>query len=463
MPKKNTGKVIQMLSPENYIRTKARTLPIYECLINSDWEDTKLANLVIARGHVNGNRTTCMYLVDLLCLGLKDTHYIFNIPMSDYKEMVAEIKQQSTMVPINYALAHNIILAGIEYAEEFEFKPHKDYTSITKYFLDEDTDEIPLIEIDCGDENGQALYVYNNSETSPQEVKRILAQLERTAGPGNYSFINGDEVDEDEEEYEDEEIDTDLDFSEKSFNEKKEIFCRLYDDFKNSAHFKNINSLNEITDALFEDITDPVLVDNYYDELSDILNIKILHEEFSNELLGVTPETEIDEDLKNTFVNIFSGININLKKARIELEFFRKAYPGIPAVSFLELLLIQKEGSKAYPDTLEKYHKAYPDYAMIRLLWLIDAFSSENIPEELANNTFNLDMIFPGRDSLDSLEIFYYLLLISIMVTNEGIAEKMEAFYLLLNDIDLPDPIFEALEEPCSYSRLEYLVHKFNL
>ncbi len=31
MAKANKGKVIQMLSPENYIRKKANTLPIFEC------------------------------------------------------------------------------------------------------------------------------------------------------------------------------------------------------------------------------------------------------------------------------------------------------------------------------------------------------------------------------------------------------------------------------------------------
>jgi hypothetical protein len=43
MASKNKGKVIQMLSPENYIKTKARSLPIYECIINADWEESKTA------------------------------------------------------------------------------------------------------------------------------------------------------------------------------------------------------------------------------------------------------------------------------------------------------------------------------------------------------------------------------------------------------------------------------------
>jgi len=61
MANKNKGKVIQMLSPENYIRKKARTLPIYECWLNTDWEESGMATVVIARRHTNENITFCLY------------------------------------------------------------------------------------------------------------------------------------------------------------------------------------------------------------------------------------------------------------------------------------------------------------------------------------------------------------------------------------------------------------------
>jgi len=67
MANKNKEKVIQMLSPENYIRKKARSLPIYECWVNTNWEGSGMANIVIARSHTNGNITFCIYLVDLYC------------------------------------------------------------------------------------------------------------------------------------------------------------------------------------------------------------------------------------------------------------------------------------------------------------------------------------------------------------------------------------------------------------
>ncbi|WP_153800722.1 hypothetical protein [Foetidibacter luteolus] len=65
----------QKLSPKKYIETKARSLPIYRCYATQDWEATKMASVVVMRRHVNGNVTVGFYLVDLMCLGIKDTFF----------------------------------------------------------------------------------------------------------------------------------------------------------------------------------------------------------------------------------------------------------------------------------------------------------------------------------------------------------------------------------------------------
>ncbi len=68
---------------------------------------------------------------------------------------------------IDYLTAHNIVHAELEFTEEYEFKHHKDFTSITKYILDEDTEDMPIIEIECGF-NGLPTYMprplHNNAK-----------------------------------------------------------------------------------------------------------------------------------------------------------------------------------------------------------------------------------------------------------------------------------------------------------
>ncbi|MDO5664401.1 MAG: hypothetical protein Q4G63_03980 [Bacteroidia bacterium] len=44
----------QILSPENYIRQRARNLPLYKCFINTNWDEQGLAYIVVSRKHITG-------------------------------------------------------------------------------------------------------------------------------------------------------------------------------------------------------------------------------------------------------------------------------------------------------------------------------------------------------------------------------------------------------------------------
>lgn len=226
MAKKKSGKVIQMLSPENYIRQKARTLPIYECRINTDWQKSGIANITVARIHSNGNITFGLYLVDLKCLGVKDSFYHFNISKIQYGELLEKFENRLDTEIVSYTLVHNIVFAALEFAEEYGFKPHRDFTSITRFILEEDTDDVELIGIECG-VDGKPMYVKGPFETVAQ-ANTIIARLEKTAGPGNYEFINELDADDDfDDEFDDDFFDEmepiDINFDE-SIVQKSQTF-----------------------------------------------------------------------------------------------------------------------------------------------------------------------------------------------------------------------------------------------
>jgi hypothetical protein len=156
MAKKKQSKVAQMLSPENYIRQKARTLPIHKCYVNSDWKLSGLANILVSRKHSNGNFTFGTYLVDVNCLGVKDSDYKFNVSEPDFNSFVDRMQSYMEIQEITYTLAHNIVYAGLEFAEEYGFKPHEDFSKVAQYILEEDTESIELMDIECG-KDGKSL------------------------------------------------------------------------------------------------------------------------------------------------------------------------------------------------------------------------------------------------------------------------------------------------------------------
>gem|GEM_PF-1768751 len=234
----------QQLSPQKYIQIKARTLPIYKCLVNSNWEDSKIANVIVMRKHTNGNVTTGFYLVDLMCLGIKDTFYFFNKPEEEVTENLTMTGEYFEEIDYNYA--HNIIYAGHDFAADFEIQPHKEF-AITKYILEEDDDNIPLVEVETGDaENGEPfLLVEESFNYAP-----ILEKLRNHAGEGHYKFAIADE---EENHHED-------DFDEEELNENNE-------DFENENDFDEGNKYKN--DSLLAFIEPDFLDFNHLRELDD--------------------------------------------------------------------------------------------------------------------------------------------------------------------------------------------------
>jgi hypothetical protein len=205
MSKKKKGKVVQLTpnqqSPENYIKTQARNLPIAECLISEKWKDSGICNILIARRHKNGNSTLGVYLLDLYCLGLKNCTYHFNVPPYEYDFIKSNIGNYDEC---DYALAHNIIYGGIAFAEDYGFKPDDDF-KITQFILEEDDERVELIEVEFG-LDGRPCYVRGPNDDAAT-VGRIKATLLRTAGEGNFSVAEFDENDFEDDDFDDEDWD----------------------------------------------------------------------------------------------------------------------------------------------------------------------------------------------------------------------------------------------------------------
>lgn len=155
-----------------------------------------MAQVIIMRRHVNGNITTGIYLVDLLCLGVKDAAYFFNEPELELEERFGDSFTEMFM-EVDYPLAHNIVYAGHDFALEYDIKPHADF-DIAKFILEEDNDAIELIEIEVGHNGKPHLVVRQAGQNSD-----ALAKLKKNAGEGNYYYTIGEESDEEEDdEYE---------------------------------------------------------------------------------------------------------------------------------------------------------------------------------------------------------------------------------------------------------------------
>jgi hypothetical protein len=144
------------LSPSQYIRTRARKLPIDSCYINESWKESGLASIIVARRNSNQNLTFGIYLVDLFALGTKDAFYKFNVPEEDVLEVIKD-RDDEKFIKTDYTLVHNIIYGANAFAEDHGFVVCKEF-ELTQYVLEEDTEDIELMDIEFG-KNGKPFLI----------------------------------------------------------------------------------------------------------------------------------------------------------------------------------------------------------------------------------------------------------------------------------------------------------------
>ena len=151
MAKKNQNKQTHKLTRFEFVKTKARTFPIYKCYINSEWFDVGFAYIIIVRLKPGGNFLAGFYSIDTFIKGVCKTRALSNTNQEEINEflklMAPKKDDESIIVEIDYALAHNIIFGAIAYAKTKSFEPDYEF-SCTKYILEEDDDKIEKIEID---------------------------------------------------------------------------------------------------------------------------------------------------------------------------------------------------------------------------------------------------------------------------------------------------------------------------
>jgi len=206
--KKSQGGGQQFLSPEKYLQQKARGLEIGTCYVTKDIDKAKMGHVIVTRKHTGGRISMAAYLVDMACLGVKDSFYRLRMDDWEFDEFLDD--RRDMFRECSYEEAHNRVWGSIAWAEEAGIRPDKSF-QFTQYMLEEDTDDVPLIEYEYGRDGKHFLTCRSELEAS-----RYLPLMRQHLGEGNYHYIIGigdpgfdDEEEEDddlEEAYDEENI-----------------------------------------------------------------------------------------------------------------------------------------------------------------------------------------------------------------------------------------------------------------
>lgn len=186
----------QAFSPQRFVRERMRTVKIGKCYMFADeeWRDG-LGYVIVIREHTGGKKSFAVYMVDRWCVGVKDT--FFNVRQDDdsIDELLSKVGEYR-LQEVSYNEAHNMVWGAVDYAEEAGIKPHKDFAT-TQYFLEEDTDEIPLIEYEFGKDGKHYLVA-----KSQLELSKYLQPMKKNLSENEYACVVAD-YDEDDDEWDD--------------------------------------------------------------------------------------------------------------------------------------------------------------------------------------------------------------------------------------------------------------------
>ena len=184
--------VKKSLSSALQIRDKALNyakFPIHECLFPSNLLETGLGNVIVARRTTDGSIATSAFVVDVFCLGVKNA--LFKVSSEfDYeysiKPKLSGGLDGPSLEVVHPSCARKLIEGAVLYAKELGFSPHRDYNDAKGIFGNIDASACP-VKYSYGSD-GKPYYIRGPNE-SPAQVKKIIDQLHKTCGEGNYHYL----------------------------------------------------------------------------------------------------------------------------------------------------------------------------------------------------------------------------------------------------------------------------------
>ena len=190
MPKKkktsnNGGQ--QFLSPEKFLKTRVRTLKIGRCYRSSHIFDIGKGYVIVTRLHTGGNMSFAFYLIDTYCTGVRDSLYKTRVDPEEVYYILETLSELDELEECSYEEAHNIIYGAVDFAEEIDIEPD-DTFKLTKYMLEEDTEDIPLIEYEFGQDGKHFLM-----ETDQYNASKYLPKLKKAYG-NDFKYILGEDT-----------------------------------------------------------------------------------------------------------------------------------------------------------------------------------------------------------------------------------------------------------------------------
>ncbi len=463
MSKKRKKAAEPISSPVNFFKTRARSIPLHKCFISDNWQKTRLPTVVVSRRHLTGNVSACLYMVDLNCLGVVSTMYIFNVPE---EEMIRSIDYyyenaliDAKYIDASYTLVHYIIYAGAEFAREWGI-PVQNNFFVTREFLEPDDEEIELIEIECGDQEMPAFNSQMYEDFFPGKADAIIKKLDKYPGPGRYKLVSqyssdDDANKEDKDVWDDDKLedpDTNLqnedgsayNYTPEDFEKDKHFFLKNFNK-DGSFDWDKFNKFEIVLDRLGDYLADNELVEQYNNTLFDL--------EFDEIAFDSLPEGFIDvnnasPELKQKVVDALFEYMADDRRPRQNIKKLEKLIGRDPLITYLTLSQdkLENVNDKTIEQKLRDAIIEFPDNTLLKLFHYNHLCEKSEDGLQLPDENMMLSNYFGDRSTIHLIELQAYVGFFINELFAQPNLEKLIAFDDFLNDLFIPKDIFIAFE-----------------
>jgi hypothetical protein len=163
----------------------ATRAPIFECYAAEEiFGESGIGQVIVSR--LSGDLVAAgIFLVDALCLGVKDAFAFFR-PVGDFRYLVSDMGTNMTLKKVEPEFAKKLIIEAIAYARSIGFEPHKDFPLPGKIL--QDIDETKCDTKFTFGRDGKPFFIAGPNDTEAR-CDQVIETLSRKLGPGNYDYM----------------------------------------------------------------------------------------------------------------------------------------------------------------------------------------------------------------------------------------------------------------------------------
>ncbi|MBX9695184.1 MAG: hypothetical protein K2Z81_22550 [Cyanobacteria bacterium] len=159
-----------LLTADQALVEHALNSPVAECFVaRAQWKRMGLATVMVSRMVAPNQYTFSLYMIDTLCLGLKDTFVVWNASEHDYLTACRALKEKFGLNSFDYEDCRSLILGAIDYAANLGLEPHYDWVE-TSCLVEADRRYKPKFEFG---ENGIPVYIPGPRDNAAKVLRQL--------------------------------------------------------------------------------------------------------------------------------------------------------------------------------------------------------------------------------------------------------------------------------------------------